>query len=208
MTVPARAACLLAIALSAAACKGGCRAREQAIAGSVVGFEGQLDEETTTKRGGPPERISYRIKGVRTRLEIPGRVVIWDGVTHLQYRLDPARRVYTESPYDNSKKPDAGSAWKRAGRTDKVAGHACEVVETTPTSPSKAHAEACLADDLQMPGFGASDITGLSGARMRLVYFDASGAEDKRTEVVRVSPESIADSELEIPAGYTKVSSL
>lgn len=207
MSIVSRAVCALVLASAAVACKGGCRAREQAIAGSVVGFEGQLDEQTTTKRG-PPERLSYRIKGVRTRLDMPGRVVLWDGVTHLQYRLDPARRVFTESPYDYSKKPDAGSAWKRAGRTDIVAGHKCEVVETTPTPPSMAHMEACLADDLQMPGFGASDITGLTGARMRLVYFDASGSEEKRTEVVRVSPESIADSEFEIPAGYTKVAKL
>jgi hypothetical protein len=197
------------IAVFAVACKGGCRAREQAIAGSIVGFEGQIDEETT-KKSGPPERFSYRIKGVKTRLDRPGRITIWDGVTHVQYRLDPARRVYVESPYDYSQsaKPDAGSAWKKVGRSDTIAGHACEVLETTPTAPSKAHQEACLAGDLKTPGFGSSDVTGLSDARMRLVYYDASGAETQRTEVVRVVPESVADSELAVPSGYAKVSSL
>ena len=188
-----------------AACKSA-RSHEQAIAGGIVGFEGEIEEETT---GRSAEHLSYLVKGVKTRLERPGRVTIWDGASMQVYRLDPARRVYTQGAYDFDKpKSDAGSAWSRTGRTETIAGHTCDVITTTPKPPSKAFSEACLAPDVQTPGFGASEWTGLTGLRMRLVYYDSTGAETSRTEVTRVEPKSIKSSEFEVPTGYTKVPAL
>jgi hypothetical protein len=195
----------LVLGLGAAACKGGC-AREQAVAGGIVGFEGEIDEETT---GSAPEKMTYLVKGVRTRLERPGKVTIWDGATKQVYRLDAARKVYTQGAYDYDAKPtDAGSAWSPTGKTDTIAGHRCQILTTTPKAPSKAHSEACLAEDVQAPGFGASEWTGLSGLRMRLVYFDGTGGETSRTEVTRLEPKAINSSEFEVPSGYTKVPKL
>lgn len=192
---------LVLVATAVGACKGGC-SRGRDLAGSAIGFEGQIDEETT---GAHPEHIAYLIKGLRARMDHPGRIRIWDGLGKRTYGLDTTARTYTERPYEvDTRTPDGGSGWTRTGRKDVVAGHPCQVLETTPKPSSKARQEACLADDIDVPGFGASPLTGLSGLRLRLVTFDATGAEESRTEVTRVEARSIPDSAFEVPAGYAK----
>jgi hypothetical protein len=188
------------------ACKSA-RQREQTLAGDIVGFEGEIDEETT---GAGAEHLTYLVKGVRTRLERSGRITIWDGATHQVYRIDSAKKTYSQDAYDYDAKPksDGGSAWSRTGRTEVIVGHKCDVLTTTPVPPSKAHSEACLAPDVQTPGFGSSQWTGLTGLRMRLVYYDSTGAETTRTEVTRLEAKSIKSSEFEVPAGYAKVPKL
>jgi hypothetical protein len=187
--------------LAIGACKGGC-SRGRDLAGSAIGFEGQIDEETT---GLHPEHSVYQVKGLRARLDHPGRIRIWDGIAKRTYGLDTTAKTYTERPYEvDTRTPDGGSGWALAGRKDVVAGHPCQVLETTPKPPSKAREEACLADDIEVPGFGASPLTGLSGLRLRLVVFDATGAEQSRTEVTHVEARSIPDTAFEVPAGYAK----
>jgi hypothetical protein len=201
MTSLRRTLVVLVLAAAAGACKSGC-SRGRDLAGSAMGFEGRIEEETT---GAHPEHVTYEVQGLRARMEHPGRIRIWDGVAKRTYGLDTTAKTYTERPYDVDTGPaDGGSGWMRAGRTDAVAGHRCQVLETTPKPSSKARQEACLADDIEVPGFGASPLTGLSGLRLRLVAFDAAGAEQSRTEVTHVEARSIAASEFDVPAGYTK----
>ena len=183
------------------ACKGGC-SRGRDLAGSALGFEGQIDEETT---GLHPEHVTYQIKGLRARMDHPGRISIWDGPGKRRYGIDTTAMTYTEHPYEvDTGNPDGGSGWQRAGRTDVVAGHPCVVLETTPKPATLARQEACLATDIDVPGFGASPLTGLSGLRMRLVVVNAKGVEESRTEVTRVEARAIADSVFQVPAGYAK----
>jgi hypothetical protein len=201
MRVEALAAVVLAT-LAAVGCTGGC-SRGKALVGSAVGFEGVVEEDTT---GIHPEHLSYTSKGVRSRMDHPGHVRIWNGETKLTYGLDVTAKTYTVQPYDFEKHGDGGpSAWAPTGRTDVIAGHTCQVLETSPRPPGKTHEEACLADDIHVLGFNGGPLTGLSGLRMRLVLFDASGAERERTEVTRVEAKTIDDSVFEVPPGYTNV---
>jgi hypothetical protein len=202
MSSTGRALVVLVVAVAATgACKGGC-SRGRDFAGSALAFEGQIDEETT---GAHPEHVTYLVKGLRARMDHPGRTRIWDGTAKRTYGLDTAAKTYTERPYDVDTTTKSGpSAWTRTGRTDVVAGHPCQSLETAPKPPSKAKQEACLADDIEVPGFGASPLTGLTGLRMRLVAFDATGAEQSRTEVTRVEARSIPDSVFDVPPGYTR----
>lgn len=101
----------------------------------------------------------------------------------------------------------------KTGKKDVVAGYACEIWNITAEGK---RAEACVAEgitwiDLTDLGFGSPELTLTAIATeanrfpLRVVAYDAKGAEETRMEVVKVDKKKLDDARFVVPADYRVV---
>ncbi len=168
---------------------------------TCVSFEGEVDVSLVLPAGTFPLRM--KIKGARTRTEAAslGLVMITDTIAKKGWKLDGAKRSYTETDLGAAAHGRATPEFVKTERTTTVAGMLCEVWETTGL-------EVCLAPGLDVPALGLTgSLVGNDAAWEELL---AHGfpvritASQMKLEVGRIERASVADSDLAIPAGFRK----
>jgi hypothetical protein len=189
---------------------------------SVPSFEGSI-EVTSSEKGRASERITYRYKGDRVRVD--GRD---KDVYIVQSLARPVTRIVTlsEKQYfevdfasalaDASFSADAGATSavvKRTGATRAIAGYQCEVWEMT---DDKRRAAACVTPVLaaalpQAPHKGeqASAWTvAFDAAKVYPLFLDSLDDEGKpelKSHVVKIERQALDDKLFEVPAGFTRI---
>ena len=113
-----------------------------------------------------------------------------------------------QKPESENKEPPKVT---KTGHTDTVAGIQCEDWEFT--SEKGEHGRVCVASQstswLSMPSLGlssedswAKDLFDGQHLPLRMIGYDAAGAEQDRLEVTKVERKPVVDSTFAIPAGY------
>jgi hypothetical protein len=170
---------------------------------TCVSFEGEVDVSLVLPAGTFPLRM--KIKGARTRTDAPslGLVMITDTVAKKGWKVDAAKRTYTESDLGATAQRGATPKFVKTERTTTVAGMLCEVWETTGV-------EVCLAPGLDVPALGLTgSLVGNDAAWEELlahgfpVRIEIPDGKMK-LEVGRIEQASVPDSDLAIPAGFRK----
>ena len=196
---------------------------------SLVAFEGEIDMTTTSSlgAGGAPIVMSqsFAMKGTKLRTEsktVASYALIVDTETKKLWMVDDAARTYMDvdvakmtAPSASTTKPAATA--KRLGKTDRVAGYACDEWEITAAG---ARTEYCIATGLSLSALGASGPFAMfsrdgdaanevlsHGFPLRMIMSDASGKPMMKMEATRIEKKSLPDAEFQIPPGYTKTPS-
>jgi hypothetical protein len=181
---------------------------------------------------GDPEMLvdqAWFVKGNKARQEseIEGlqTIGIVDGQRKTFINLVPEENKYFESsieaPTNRGKDALDEMVSVRTGKTDTVAGYACEIMLSKDRTTGQTEAEICLATGFGNTAIlwaGSSDLSGLSpmpvwlqdlikqGAfPLRLRGLGETGNEEFRVETVKVERRKLAESLFAVPAGYTKV---
>ena len=191
-------------------------------------FEGTL---TFVAHGVDGDKIITEwVKGSDTRYDFASAgsasaqgTMIVDGKAKTRTVIMPARRAYMTAPYDPSaRKPGAGEKsdvkWTRTGKTETVAGVKCEVIHGTGTENGKPkEADICVAKGL---GFGGGSTGGGPFSEALTEYANLSlapgegivkmtsidgGKADVQLELTKVDRHSLAATDFQPPAGYTKI---
>jgi hypothetical protein len=196
---------------------------------ALVGFEGEIEMAISMPAGGTigmPMSVNMKLKGDRMRMEVsmPGSfggslgATIMDGGKKKSWTLIPATKQYTETDLDTAKATAPATTSKpiitKTGRTDKVAGYACDIV--TMTEPGKRErTDFCMSKGLTFLGMGIGPFASMSGSEygdlmkegfpLRMQSFDASGAEMLKMEATRIDKKSEPDSDFEVPSGWTRL---
>jgi hypothetical protein len=166
---------------------------------SRVPFEGVVTMSLTG--AGSPSVYVLRIKGSKTRLEVPGHreYTIQDRAGRSGVTVSPAARtashgLFDEVPFETllvtGERPVA------AGRVDTVAGFACDVYFFPAIEGSSA--ECCLVGT----PFTSMEPTWFP---LRIVMRDSTNEEKARIEVVKIEPKTLDPSLFVVPAGYRTV---
>lgn len=186
------------------------------VAGAV--FEGEVTMDTTHK-GDAKTTMVYAVKGDKFRLDMPKNArgdagyMLFDNGLKKMFMVSDTRK--SAIAIDMAKaKADAAAASKadppkvtKTGKSDTVAGYACEIWKI---EQKDRKTEACMADGLAWFSAGGSDadswLNDMSGRfPLRVIRFDATGAEDSRMEVTKVERKSEDAARFEVPAGYQVV---
>lgn len=217
-----RAALLFALVAMLASCK------LRSLA-NLVAFEGEIEMSVGSSMpsmGSIKSSIKMEMKGDKARTELGGfggGYSITDASQKKVWTVIPTSHSYTE--LDLSKAAAAAkpvhkpkTTARKTGRSDKVAGYDCDVYEIDDPSGALSHTELCLASGFSMLSLGLTgpfaafakddDTWGdvLShGFPLRMIMRDPSGAPMITMEATHIERKKIADSEFEIPAGYTKL---
>lgn len=183
-------------------------------------------------RVGDPEMMveqAWYLKGksARQESEVEGlqTISILDGPRNKSINLVPEEKKYFESPLAdlagmNQEFMDEVEA-VRTGKTDKVAGFSCEIIQSKDRQTGAVEAEYCVAKgfgDTAALWSGSIDLGGhapmpgwLDGLikqgafPMRVRSLGEQGTEEFRSEVTKVERRKLPDSLFAVPAGYTKV---
>jgi hypothetical protein len=195
---------------------------------ALVSFEGEIEMRTKGGSGAFTGFATvFRIKGPKLRSEMSALgtdyVNISDMETKKSLSLDTKRRTYTETDLSASKTSSRSTTKAVAtGRTDRVAGYACDVYEIEDTSaPGTPPAEICVASGISTVAFGLSgpfsyftnrsnddDAWGAAlshGFPLRITLRDPKGSPVMTLEATRVDKKDEPDSLFEAPAGYAKM---
>jgi len=197
---------------------------------SLVSFEGDIEmsmDYGTLVPGAslPAITTTFTIKGDKIRVQskgLAGFVTISDMSAKKTWMLDSSAHTYTEidmaalSATTASAKPPAKV--KKTGRTDKVAGYACDVYEL---DDATMRTETCVASGLSMMALGLSGPFGAftkgndgwsevlsHGFPLRITMLDASGKPMMKMEATRIDKKSVPDADMRVPPGYTKTPSM
>lgn len=186
------------------------------LAGGV--FEGEVTADVSSKMMAK-QSIVYQFKADKLRYDLPttaGVVGGWtlvDTTTHKAYLINDAQKmVMTIDPDAKpaSATPPEEPQITKTGKHETIAGYDCE--DWTIMHKGK-KSEACIADGLSFafgsPRDTASDWTQKLVASkqfpLRMVRYDAAGAEELRMEVTKIERKSLDASRFEVPAGYKEM---
>lgn len=217
------------VAVSAVACKsassgadGGATTETPSLAQKALSFlggavfEGEVTSDVSGKMM-PKTSIVYRFKGDKLRYDLPagagvgGGWVLVDTTSHKTYMInDTQKMVMTIDP---DAKPAAAPTpadepkITKTGKHETIAGYDCE--DWTVEQKGK-KSEACVTDGLSFAFGSPRDAAGdwtqkLVAAKqfpLKMVRYDASGAEEMRMEVTKVERKALDGSQFEVPAGY------
>ncbi len=214
------------VAVSVAACKTGASGADAAAEPSLAqkalsflggaAFEGEVTSDVSSKMM-PKTSIVYRFKGDKLRYDLPanagigGGWVLVDTTTHKTYMInDTQKMVMTIDPDAKpavAPTPADEPKITKTGKHETVAGYDCE--DWTVEQKGK-KSEACVTDGLSFAFGSPRDAAGdwtqkLVAAKqfpLKMVRYDASGAEEMRMEVTKVERKSLDASQFVVPAGY------
>jgi hypothetical protein len=203
---------------------------------TLVGFEGEIDMNIDMGVAGAAVgmagmTVNMKIKGDRVRIErsVPGvpssltGATIIDGGKKKSYMLMPATKEYMVTELEvamTTATTGTPAAPKpvitKTGRSDKVAGYACDIVTVT-TAGTGERTEFCMSKGLTLFGMGMGPFSSFGkgsgydevfkeGFPLRIEVFDPSGARTMKAEATRIEKKQEPDSEFEVPVGYTEMS--
>jgi hypothetical protein len=197
-------------------------------------FEGILHMRTTQAESKMTSTSDWYIKGDVARMERSreeGRhsVMLMDGQKRSMVILMPEKKVAMEFNLDATSEPLTDRMKEeidkktvdRTGKSEKIAGYSCEVWRITDKETKKLEHEICVAK-----GFGRGATAFLDPKRLqqssqpswvkqlvkeggfglRSIWYDDSGKESSRTEVVGVEKKSLDGNLFVVPADYTRQS--
>lgn len=193
---------------------------------SVVAFEGEVDMTMDTPIA-PTSTLAttYAFKGTKVRTTtkgVAGIVMIADTEAKKAWMVDDAAHTYSEMDLAkltkaSTSKPKSTSKARKTGRSDKVAGYACDVWEVDDRT---SHGEVCMTSGLSMLSLGLSGPFSAfadgddawsevfaHGFPLRVVMSTLGGPPLMKVEATRIEKKSVPDAEFAIPAGYTKTPS-
>lgn len=204
-----------------------------ATPGVLAGFEGDVSILAKSGKDRPPmPPIVLTVKGTKMRFEMPQTMqglhkqyAIVDASAKKFYTVvDDTKKVivvdadYTPEqtkPSDSIPRP-SGDAPRitKTGDTATVAGVSCEEWDVATAKGERGR--VCVSNEdaswLELPNLGVSaerlwvkEIFDGKHLPLRLVSFDAAGAEESRLEVTKLERRAVLDSIFAIPAGYHTV---
>jgi len=195
--------------------------------GMAVEFEGvihieETDDESVTQQ-------TWFIKGDKLRFESVAQdeektFMIFDAKKKILYSIEPEKKSYIEIPLeslgDGMERATEGMVITRTGKTDKVAGYACEIYRSKDASDGST-GELCVAKGLgnaAMSGLTGSEVGGDSVFRrwMRDIFKEggfplrgtdraADGKVESRWVATKVEKKHVDDSLFVVPAAYAKI---
>jgi hypothetical protein len=174
--------------------------------------------------------ITEWVKGSDTRYDFASAgsasaqgTMIIDGKAKTRTVVMPARKAYMTAPYDPAaRKPGTGEKsdvkWTRTGKTETVAGVKCDVIHGAGTENGKPkEADICVAKGL---GFGGGSTGGGPFSEALTEYANLSlapgegivkmtsiegGKSAVQLELTKVDRHSLAATDFQPPAGFTKI---
>jgi hypothetical protein len=201
---------------------------------SLVTFEGEIEMSTSTGPATPTPGFSvlFEMKGDKVRTESKGVaglgsfVSITDASAKKTWTVDNTARTYSEIDLSALKAPSSTPKTPppkivKTGRSDKVAGYACDVYEYEDTTSAAIRTEVCTASGLSMLALGLSSPFSAfaksddawsaileHGFPLRIALLDAkTGAPMMKMEATRIERKSVPDADLRVPPGYAKTAS-
>ena len=192
---------------------------EKALSFVVGGiFEGEVTMDMTHK-GDAKKTMVYAVKGDKFRMDMPkgdhggdAGYMLFDNGSKKVFMVSDTRKSAVAIDMVKAR-ADAASAAKadppkvtRTGTMDKVAGYECEIWKIEQKGKKS---EACMADGLAWFSAGGDSDSWLNDTSgrfpLRVIRFDAAGAEESRMEVTKVEKKSEDAARFEVPAGYQVV---
>jgi hypothetical protein len=182
---------------------------------SAISFEGVIEMSLGT--GATATTTVTEVKG------LGGFVTITDMGAKKTWMLDSSGKTYTETDLSAAAKaapaapPKPPAKLTKTGRSDKIAGYACDVYAIDEPASSM-HTEACVASGISLVAFGLTSPFAFMGKEddvwaelvshgfpLRVEMMTASGAPFVKMEATRVEKKSLPDSDFQVPPGYTKM---
>ena len=176
-------------------------------------FEGAITM-SIIKGDKPPESIVYIVKGTKMRFNVPvaGSYAILDTTTHKMTTVTDSRKTAMVLDMSGAFNKNAGpnmtkASIEKTGKTDTVAGYACDVWKVTEPNGSKT--DLCVADGISFPISGreapawASELG--NGFPLRAITTDGSGKETNHMLVTQIDKKTIDDAQFTVPPDYKTV---
>jgi len=196
------------------------------VVGLAADFEGVIHMKNTSIDG--TSDMDWFAKGDKGRMEMQmedGRKMFFivDGKNRRMIMPMPEQKMYHEMALGDDETMDAepDSILVRTGKTDTVAGYACEMVLIKDKKTNKTETELCIAKGLGY--LMATGNMGRSGQRaeppwmkefrehfkdggfpLRTIMRNDDGTEDTRMEVTKVEKKRLEESLFTVPPGYKK----
>lgn len=191
--------------------------------GHAGGFEGVIAVNETSEGAVTTQRFYF--KGEKVRLDDgENGFTVWDARHREGFYADPEDKSYTVMSSSERNLPDVKSAFEqltvtKTGKSEKIAGHACEVYLATDTSDGST-SEFCLAKGLSnaalyaMIGGGPAgagfpawfhELTKDGGFPLRTVDRDKHGKEESRSEATQIESKRLDESVFAPPVGFRRI---
>ena len=169
-------------------------------------FEGEI---TATMTRGTPETMLFVIKGSKIRFNLPDRdgsdYAIFDNATKRLTTVAESRKTAIVLDLSALEPSAPETRIERTGRTDVIAGCACEIVNAT--IEDRGHATFCLARGIAFPQlpnapFAWAAMGREEGFPLRAEISDRFDAPKARMTVTKIARKPIDDARLSAPVGY------
>jgi hypothetical protein len=188
-------------------------------------FAGSFEGSVTMKESseGKVTQRKTTFKGNKVRIDEPdGDYFVWDMTKKEGFRTNASEKTYTVGtwkglPPDLANGAFANTTVTKTGKSDKIAGYACDVYHFKDEDGS---GEVCLTKGLSNPAFyqmitggalGQSvppwlrDLAKEGGFPLRAVNRDETGQVESTEEAMKIEPGKLDDSLFAPPAGYGKL---
>lgn len=187
----------------------------------AAAFEGEIRGDVSSKAWEGKRQVTWSFKGDKVRYELPagtevmGGWILFDGGTRKMYMVNDQQKTFMTIDPDQTAAKTANPAEppqiEKTGKHEVIAGYGCEDWNIMQKGKKS---EACITDGLAFsfgnPRETAGDWTQTLAKEkrfpLRMVRYDATGAEEMRVEVTKVETKLLDASKFEVPAGYKEMS--
>ena len=186
-------------------------------------------QSSTDRYLSPPSTMDWYLKGDKARVESSRgdgqtHVMIFDAQTRTMQVAMPGQKRYMEISMDGERGEYVTDAFEkqtveRTGKTDKIAGYACEIWRITDKEENRLKSDVCVAK-----GFGKAATFWIDpkemrrssqpswvkrlmeegGFGLRSIHYDDVGKESSRTEVTSIDKKSLDSALFAFPADWVR----